>query len=85
MMLRKTIVAAGLASAVAAETSCPLTTTTTETSTTPSAVYVWKTVGGRTPLPTDTYTTTMYTATDTTTTTVADTSYVTNCAFTSTK
>ncbi|KAI7188151.1 hypothetical protein KC363_g5606 [Hortaea werneckii] len=85
MMLRKTIVAAGLASAVAAETSCPLTTTTTETSTTPSAVYVWKTVDGRTPLPTDTYTTTVYTATDTTTTTVADTSYVTNCAFTSTK
>ncbi|KAI7240511.1 hypothetical protein KC330_g1271 [Hortaea werneckii] len=83
-MFRKTIVATGLASAVAAETSCPLTSTTTETSTTPSAVYVWKTVDGKTPLPTDTYTTTLYTATDTTTTTVPDTSYVTNCTKTTT-
>ncbi|KAI7279575.1 hypothetical protein KC345_g5304 [Hortaea werneckii] len=83
-MFRKTMVAAGLACAVAAETSCPLTTTTTETSSSPSAVYIWKTVDGKTPLPTDTYTTTIYTATDTTTTTVPGTSYVTNCAFTST-
>lgn len=85
MMFRKTLVAAGLASAVAAETSCPLTTTSTRTSTTPSAVYVWETVDGKTPLPTNTYTTTVYTATDTTTTTVPDTSYVTNCAHTSTE
>ncbi|RMZ05800.1 hypothetical protein D0860_05798 [Hortaea werneckii] len=84
-MFRKTIITAGLASAVVAETSCPLTTTSTRTSTTPSAVYIWETVDGKTPLPTDTYTTTIYTATDTTITTVADTSYVTNCAFTSTK
>lgn len=84
-MFKKTIITAGLASAVVAETSCPLTSTTTETSTTPSAVYIWKTVDGKTPLPTNTYTTTVYTATDTTTTTVPDTSYVTNCAFTSTK